>query len=171
MAYADQFYKDANGGLHWLSALDQETAARMGLALPDPAWTVLGQAEAQAILNPPLTLAQAQAAQMAVLTAACDAAITGGFSASALGGAYSYPAAATDQANMVQTAAAAGGGLLMCESAANVWALAAHSQAQAATVLAAFVSWRDKQRQQLATLTAQVAAAATVAAVQAVVWP
>ena len=118
-----------------------------------------------------MSLAELQAAATTTLTAACDAAITGGFSAAALGGAYTYPSAATDQANLAQTAAAAGGGLLMCESAAGVWALVAHSQAQAQAVLAAFIAWRDKQRQQLATLIASVEAATTPAAVAAVLWP
>ncbi len=116
-------------------------------------------------------LAQAQASQTVILKTACDAAITGGFSAAALGAAYTYPSAATDQANLAQTAAAAGGGMLMCESAANVWSLVAHTQTQAQTVLAAFIAWRDKQRQQLATLIAEVAAAATPALVAAIVWP
>ncbi len=119
---------------------------------------------------PVITLAEAQAAQTVILKTACDAAITGGFSAAALGAAYTYPSAATDQANLAQTAAA-GGGLLMCESAAGVWALVAHSQAQAQAVLAAFIAWRDKQRQQLAALLAEVTAATTTAAVTAIVWP
>ncbi len=120
---------------------------------------------------PAPTLVQAQASQTATLMAACDAAITGGFSSTALGAAYTYPSAATDQANLAQTAAATGGGMLMCESAANVWALVAHTQAEAQTVLAAFIAWRDKQRQQLAALIAEVTAATTTAAVATIVWP
>lgn len=141
-----------------------------GRALTLPSWPA-GLTEYTGTYPPAPTLAEAQTAQTTVLMGACSAAITGGFSAAALGGAYTYPSAATDQANLAQTAAAASGGLLMCESAAGVWALVAHTQAQAQAVLADFVAFRDKQRQQLATLTNTVNSATTVAAVQAVAWP
>jgi hypothetical protein len=46
------------------------------------------------------TLAQAQATQATVLNNACQAAIYAGFSSSALGSAYTYPAQVTDQLNL-----------------------------------------------------------------------
>jgi hypothetical protein len=46
------------------------------------------------------TLAQAQAAQIAANSAACQAAITAGFKSSALGAWYTYPSKVTDQQNL-----------------------------------------------------------------------
>ena len=115
-------------------------------------------------------LAQAQAAQIGALRSNCDTEIVQGFTSSALGSAYTYPSAGTDQANLQQTAMAASGGLLMCEDSKGDWVLVAHTQAQGQQVLADFVAFRDKQRQALATLTGDVNSAGAVAAVQAVVW-
>jgi hypothetical protein len=39
MTYIDRYYIDSEGGLHFLSALDQESAVSLGLVLPDPAWS------------------------------------------------------------------------------------------------------------------------------------
>ena len=117
----------------------------------------------------PPTLAESQSTQIAVLRTACANAITGGFSSSALGSAYSYPSDPISQANMNTVAGSPSGGSLWCETG-GVWTLKAHTQSQAQAVLAAFVSWLNACQTQLATLTAEVNAATTVSAVQAVVW-
>jgi|GEM_PF-4160483 len=74
MEYLDQYYTDQNGGLHFLSAQDQANAITKGLLLPDPSWTAITEAAAALIQNPPLTLSQAQAAQIATLQASYNAA-------------------------------------------------------------------------------------------------
>ncbi|MEX3764449.1 DUF4376 domain-containing protein [Paraburkholderia phenoliruptrix] len=51
----------------------------------------------------PMTLAQAQAAQLAALSAACAAAIVGGFASLALGATHTYPSKITDQQNLASS--------------------------------------------------------------------
>jgi len=107
--------------------------------------------------------------QVAILTAACANTIIGGYSSSALGSAYTYASQSTDQANLVQTAASAGGNL-WCKNSAGIWSFMAHTQVQAQAALADFVTFRNKQQQQLVTLTAQVNAATTVVVIDAINW-
>ena len=117
----------------------------------------------------PPTLAESQSSQIAALRTACANAITGGFSSSALGSLYNYPSDPLSQSNMNTVAGSPSGGSLWCESG-GVWAMKAHTQAQAQAVLASFVAWLNACQTQLATLTGEVNAATTVSAVQAVVW-
>ena len=138
-----------------------------------PAGAILKTAEwfAQIATTRVLTLEQAQNDQTATLYAACQSAISGGFSSSALGSAYSYPSASTDQTNQQAVAASASGGLLYCAGSAGAWALVQHTQAQAQQVVSDFVKWLNACQQQLVSLTTQVNAPdATVASAQAVVW-
>ena len=114
-------------------------------------------------------LAVAQSAQIAALRTACANAITGGFSSSALGSAYSYPSDPISQANMNTIAGSPSGGSLWCESG-GVWSLKPHTQAQAQAVLASFVSWLNACQSQLVTLTGEVQGATTVSAVQLITW-
>jgi len=65
MTNVDQYYQDAAGGLHFLSAEDQTNAVALGLKLPDPAWTPITSAQALSIINPAIPLAAAQAAAIA----------------------------------------------------------------------------------------------------------
>ena len=99
-----------------------------------------------------------------LLRAACDAEIEGGFLSGALGAAYRYPSGRTDQLNMLQ------GGDLMCEDPSGSWALRSHTDAQAATVRADFITVRDAARAKLATLLTIVQAATTPTAIDAVSW-
>ncbi len=115
------------------------------------------------------TLAQAQALQMGILRTACQSAITGGFSSSALGSAYTYGSGVTDQTNLNTVAGSPSGGSLWCETG-GVWTMKVHTQAQSQAVLSDFVAWLNACQSQLATLTAEVNAATTVAAVQAITW-
>ena len=83
-------------------------------------------------------LADAQAAQVGVLTAACQSAIYAGFTSSALGAAYTYPAKDTDQQNLASSVLAS----LMpanatgwttpfwCADANGNWAFVNHTVAQ-----------------------------------------
>lgn len=97
------------------------------------------------------------------LRAACSAAITSGFTS----GGKNYPSQDTDQRNLVQACVA--GGNLWCATA-GVWALTAHTAAQAQAALADFVTMRDAARSKLATLETSLNAASTAAAIAAVTW-
>ncbi|GJG92825.1 hypothetical protein [Cupriavidus pauculus] len=122
---------------------------------------------------PPLTAAQqlaaAQSAQIGVLSAACATAIASGFSSGALGSAYGYPSALTDQANQNTVAQCSSGGLLWCVTG-GAWSFKQHTQAQAQAVVWAFAAWLNKCQQQLVALTEQVNAATSPDAAQAVAW-
>lgn len=114
-------------------------------------------------------LAEAQASQKATLYSSCSAAIVSGFTSDALGTAHTYPSAVTDQQNQNTVANTSSGGLLWCESS-DSWAFAQHTQAQAQMVVADFATWLNACQSQLVTLSASVAAATTVSAVEAIVW-
>ena len=118
--------------------------------------------------TPALTLAQAQAAQVATLTADCRASILSGFTSSALGATYTYPSDQITQGNQGMVANSPVGGGLWCSASAT--GLTGHTQAQAQQVCADFVKWLNACQQRLVTLNAQVNAATTVAGVQAVSW-
>lgn len=133
-----------------------------------------------AIVSAPATqlLAQAQAAQIAIITQACAGAITGGFSSSALGSAHTYPSQPNDQSNLIGAATASQSPTLpagwtcnfWCADSTGAWALRAHTAAQIQQVLADGVAAREALSTKLAALVAQVEAATTVAAVQSIVW-
>ena len=126
----------------------------------------------------PLSLAGAQAAQSALIDAACSSAITSGFQSSALGAVYTYPSQITDQINMlgsVQDAAvnSATQGYktqFSCMDANGVWAYRDHTAAQMIKVgqdgKAAILALRQKA----AALKTQIANAATISTVQTVKW-
>lgn len=123
-------------------------------------------------------LASAQQAQLAIVGAACAAAITGGFQSSALGKAYTYPSTQNDQANLnanVVSSLLPGlpanwTTLQICGDANGKWGYMPHTAAQIQQVgnngKAAILGFLTKN----AGLQAQIAAATTVAAVQAINW-
>ncbi|MDH4122362.1 MAG: hypothetical protein OEV94_11735 [Deltaproteobacteria bacterium] len=110
------------------------------------------------------------------LAAACQAAIEAGVTGFALGSAHTYPTDKTSQINLTAEVSAAiidgpiGTYAFMCANVAGVWARRPHTDVQ---IKAAGVDARTHVKTQLTrldTLRAQVAAATTVAAVEAVVW-
>ncbi|MBD1412847.1 hypothetical protein ID145_16865 [Burkholderia contaminans] len=125
-----------------------------------------------------MSLADTRAAQIAALDAACKTAIYAGFSSSALGDVHTYPAQDTDQQNLSVSVLAS----LMpnlptgwttpfwCCDSSGVWSYVPHSAAQIQQVgqdgKAAILAAIAKKAQ----LAAQVNAATTIAAVQAIVW-
>jgi hypothetical protein len=123
-------------------------------------------------------LAAAKAAKVAELTAVCRAAILAGFMSSALGAPYSYPAKDTDQQNLnASVVASLLPGLaddwatpFWCADAQGVWAFRMHTVAQIQQVgkdgKAAIVAAMVKNQ----ALADQVAAATTVADVEAIAW-
>lgn len=123
-------------------------------------------------------LSVARDAQIAALAKACAATIVSGFTSSALGAAHTYPSQPNDQSNLIgavtasQSPGLAAGWTVnfWCSDTAGAWVFAAHTPAQIQQVLADGVVQRVAYSNRLATLKAQVAAAATIAAVQAIVW-
>jgi hypothetical protein len=132
-------------------------------------------------------LADAQALQVATLSEACAAAIVAGFTSSALGAVYTYPAKDTDQQNLASSVLSS----LMpnlpstwetpfwCADASGNWAFVAHTAAEIQQVgqdgKAAILACMQKNQ----TLAAEVQAvqlgddatgATAVAAVQAITW-
>jgi len=144
-------------------------------------WYVVSGALTQTNPNAPTAaqlLAQAQAAQISIITQACAAAITSGFTSSALGSAHTYPSGLTDQVNLAANVVSS---LLpglpstwttpqLCQDASGVWAYVAHTAAQVQQVgsdgKAAILGYLTKK----ANLQAEIEAATTIAAVQAIVW-
>lgn len=125
-----------------------------------------------------LTLAQAQAAQIVAVTNACQAAIFGGFTSSALGAPHIYPAQIIDQQNlsasvlasMMPGVSADWTTPFWCEDSSGNWSYALHTAAQIQAVgqdgKAAIIASIQKK----AGLVAKIEAATTIAAVQAITW-
>lgn len=123
-------------------------------------------------------LAAAQQAQIAALSASCSAQIIGGFASSGLGSSYTYPSGLTDQANLSASVLAslmpnnpAGWTTqFLCASAAGTWAFVAHTAVQIQQVGEDGKTAVLNARVRLATLSAEIAAATTAAAVTAITW-
>lgn len=170
-----QNYKDTNGKIHFLSDADITNG---GENLLPAGFTKITVAETVAILNPAPTLAQVQADKFSALNTACAAQIYAGFTSTALGAAYTYPAKDKDQSNLVASVTAS----LMpnlpagwttnfwCADGTGAWAFRPHTAAQIQKVGLDGKTAIETALQKNATLAAQVTAAATVAAVQALVW-
>ncbi len=124
------------------------------------------------------SLAAAQAAQIEVLKTACAKAITGGYVSSALGSAHTYPSTPTDQLNMAASViasqlpgiASTWTTVFWCQDSTGAWAMLPHTAAQIQQAGSDGKAWVTTQQLKLASLSAQVMAATTVAAVEAVVW-
>ncbi|MHB8372205.1 MAG: DUF4376 domain-containing protein [Thermoplasmataceae archaeon] len=168
-AYAIIYDSNGNGtGSHkWMdettvSLASNEIACTEAQAQNPSAWQVVNGALVE-------SLPAAQSTQKALLTAGCQAAIVGGFTSSALGSVYSYPSDTISQSNQNSAASSLSGGKLWCASG-GVWALIAHTQAQAQDVVASLVAWVNSCQEKRATLQGQVNAATSVSAVQAITW-
>ena len=139
------------------------------------AWLAAGN---PAATLPAPTLAQAQANQVAALRSACDAAIVGGFQSSALGSAHTYPSGTIDQINLMGSVTASllpgvGSGWstpFWCADTSSNWSWQNHTAAQIQQAGADGKAWVVTCQTKLATLTAEVAAATTIAAVEAITW-
>lgn len=161
------FLTPTGSGATYNGALPNDAVACTQAQAQTPtAWAIQ---EGQIVPNPTL-LAQAQSAQIQILSDDCRQSITSGFHSSALGAAYIYAAGEVDQRNLVQSAQCAKGGLLSCQDNTGAWARKPHTQAQAQQVLEDFVTSRDDARLLLEAAQTQVQTATTIATVQAVVW-
>ncbi|CAJ0701520.1 hypothetical protein LMG19089_02860 [Ralstonia edaphis] len=164
-------WKDVSGQLH--DDMD-------GAALVLPGWpdglVKLTDSQAAALKTP--TLEQAKAAQADVVSAACQAAILAGFTSSALGSAHTYPAQLVDQQNLsASVLASVMPGLasgwttpFWCADSSGNWSYADHTAAQIQRVgqdgKAAILAAIEKK----VGLVAQINAATSVSAVQAITW-
>jgi hypothetical protein len=126
----------------------------------------------------PDTLVQAQAAQNAILSTACNTSITSGFISSALGSPYTYPSTLVDQHNLSGSVIASLIPNLSSNwttpfwvmDSAGTWSFASHTAAQIQQAGLDGKAWVTTQQEKLMLLKAQVATATTTSAVQAVVW-
>lgn len=170
------YWNGASGWIEFDNAPNQAIAK-----LPD--WANAALNVFQNIQNPPvpvLTAAQAlvkaQQTQLSAIGSACAAAITGGFQSSALGKAYTYPSTQTDQSNLNANVVSSllpnlpsnWTTLQLCMDSKGNWAYLPHTATQIQQVgsdgKAAILACLTRN----ATLQAQVAAATSVAAVQAI---
>ena len=176
------FYPDDIQYQNLPADLTAVSATDYSAAMSRPTGTTLDVQGGKLVIVPAPTptaaqlLAQAQQSQAATISSACAAAITGGFQSSALGKPYTYPSTQTDQSNLNANVVSS---LLpnlpsnwttfqLCMDSKGNWAYLPNTAAQIqqvgsdgkATILACLT--------RNATLQAQVAAATTVAAVQAI---
>ena len=170
------YWNGASGWIEFDNAPNQAIAK-----LPD--WANAALSAFQNIQNPPapvLTAAQAlvkaQQTQFAAISSACAAAIVGGFKSSALGKAYTYPSNETDQLNLSGSVMSSlfpnlpanWTTLQVCCDASGNWAYLPHTVSQIQQVGIDFKTFKLNCLTRNATLQAQVAAAKTVDAVQAI---
>ena len=129
-------------------------------------------------LPPTPTFAEVQAAQITTLSAACATEIVGGYQSSALGSVHTYPAKPTDQINMLGSVTAS---LLpglstgwttpfWCADDKGAWSFQMHTAAQIQQAGADGKTAVATSQTKLATLSAEVMAATTADAVNAIVW-
>lgn len=125
-------------------------------------------------------LAAAQQVQLAAITAACAAAIVFGFTSSALGSPYFYPSAPTDQQNlsdamidaMLDSNPDRWSMLIWCAHLRDgVWQKVPHNIGHIKRLGRDAIKVRLALRALKDDLAAQINAAETIEAVQAVVWP
>ena len=123
-------------------------------------------------------LADAQTAKISELTNACQTAIVGGYSSSALGSAHTYPSKPTDQANMTASVlssllpgvSSTWETMFWCADSSGNWAYVSHTASQIQQAGSDGKTFIQSQQAKLEGLKQQVAAATTVAAVQAITW-
>jgi len=123
-------------------------------------------------------LERARSQQAAAISAACAAAITGGFQSAALGQAHTYPSKPTDQSNLtgavtasIMTAGVPGWTInFWCSDADGNWAFVPHTAAQIQGVYADGIAALQAYQARNQALQEQITAATTVEAAQAVAW-
>ncbi|CAJ0815774.1 hypothetical protein LMG19087_02541 [Ralstonia wenshanensis] len=140
--------------------------------------TITADAEGHPIAVEPIslmTLGQVQVAQVTKISAACAAALTTGFTSSALGTAHIYPSQDDDQRNL-QSAVSAGVAApsnwttpIWCASN-DAWSFTAHTAAQVQQVNTDWLAHRVAVQQKYADLITRINAATSIAEVQAIDW-
>lgn len=168
----DQFYVDEAGTKHVVAGDGRQPLA---CAFED---VLVLQAGLWRVINESDQLAQVKTAAVTRLTADCAAAIVGGYSSDALGGTHRYPSGMTDQINMMGSVTdsllpglpADWSTPFWCADEAGDWAFRPHSADQIQAAGASGKQHILNCQTRLGGLSADVAAAATVEDVQAIVW-
>lgn len=169
----DTYYIDSLTGLvHFLSANDLGIIESGKFPNPiAPTWSVITQEQAQAATSPEPTLIQAKIAQKLLIETSCASAITNGISSSALGAAHTYPSGQVDQLNLTAIVVRS---MLPGYTASKFKTLDAgwldHTALQIQQVGIDVEAFIATQLQKSAILQAEIDAATTSAAVQAIVW-
>ncbi len=136
--------------------------------VPDADWLSLDSNNNIVVATADPAIATTKVSQSALMASSCKSAIEAGFSSSALGTANTYGCKSTDQINI--NLAAIGGGNLWCANSAGVWALIAHTAAQAQQVQKDMATHIQAQQSTYAKALSDIAAATTVAEVEAITW-
>ena len=157
-----------NGNQETIAARsDQPDSSWVAYDVPNAEWlSLVNGAIVVATVDP--AIAKTQASQSALMSTACKTAIEAGFTSLALGSAYTYVCKQTDQMNV--NLAAVGGGNLWCESSSGVWEFSAHTATEAQQVQKDMAAHIQAQQATYAKALADIAAATTVAGVEAVTW-
>lgn len=98
MKYKDQYYKDNNNKIHFLSVFDQKSADYKNILKEE--WIPITENEAFSILNKLISISETKLLQIDILNKSCSSQIIGGCSSEALGSSYIYPTKETDQNNL-----------------------------------------------------------------------
>lgn len=158
-----------NGNQRTIAArFDQPDSTWVAYDVPSADWLSLNSKNQIVVATVDPAIARAQASQSAAMNSACQTAIQAGFSSSALGSAYTYGCKPTDQANI--NLAAINGGALWCQNASGVWALTAHTAAQAQQVQKDMLAHIQAQQANYAKALTDIAAATSVSAIEAITW-
>lgn len=174
-AYYDSEDSPAPAGVAVLEISEDEWLT----CINNPGYTVVGgELVAPAAPTDDELVESAQAVQSAVLYAACQSAITGGFTSDALGVAHTYPSTDTDQQNLASAVGAASyhsasdgwTTQLWCEASGETWSFADHTATQVQEVNSSFVSFRTGLQALLYSGVQAVDAATTVSGVEAITW-
>jgi hypothetical protein len=165
------YFQDATGELHYLS---DEDVANGGQRLLPPDCNPITDSQAAAIQNPPLTLAQAQSVRVNAITQAYENAVVQAVSFTTEAGVVkTFQADPASQNVLVQSmqgynlagAVPAGFYWISADNTQVTFTLADLKGLYAAMLAQGWAAFQKKQ-----TLKSQVKAAASVAAVQAVMW-
>ncbi|RFB91756.1 hypothetical protein B5K08_15770 [Rhizobium leguminosarum bv. trifolii] len=127
---------------------------------------------------PAIVLASAKSKAIAILTDACAAAIVSGYTSSALGSEHQYPSKVTDQINMMGSVTdsllpeqpADWSTPFWCADETGAWAFRLHTATQIQAAGVAGKAHILQCQTILGQLSAQVMAAASAEAVEAIVW-
>jgi hypothetical protein len=115
-------------------------------------------------------LATAKTERIAAINTACAAAITGGFTSSALGALHTYDSEETDQINLIGAVSLGIDMPYKCADAAGIKAFRLHTAAQLKQVAIDGATVKLAALEKASALKARVVAAGTVGEVEVVVW-
>lgn len=183
-SYADEATFLAKGGLMGRRLLSMPSPSGAGAIVDDAeAWLVTDAASpyqgGEIVADKSDTLECARTRKVVEMSQSCADAILAGFVSSALGSAYTYPAKANDQANLLGSVlrstypniAADWSTPFWCADTAGAWAFRMHTAAQIQQVgedaMLARLTCMGTNEQ----LAGQIAAAETIEDVAAIVWP